>query len=142
MCPANCSGHGVCDCGQCMCDIGWGTEDCSCSLMPCPNDCNERGNCSCSVCECEEPYRGEDCMCDSTATCGACVNGLCCTADKLGVGDCTSDKCGLCLCNPGWEGETCDCSQAPCPGGCYDHGSMWLMAMCVTSRLHLWCVSV
>lgn len=32
-CPKNCSGHGTCKSGKCVCDDGWGSSDCSSKII-------------------------------------------------------------------------------------------------------------
>lgn len=36
-CPNDCSGHGVCTVGKCVCETGWGGVDCSKQVVPVPS---------------------------------------------------------------------------------------------------------
>ncbi|XP_017848030.1 attractin-like protein 1 isoform X2 [Drosophila busckii] len=59
-----CSGHGTCSDGDCLCDPMYRGE--ACEVAACPNNCTEaRGHGICKLeqerCECAEGYGGDDC---------------------------------------------------------------------------------
>lgn len=64
--------HGICECGRCLCRLGWTGDDCTCrtSNDTCiPPDggeiCSGRGTCICGACKCQETggnrYSGKYC---------------------------------------------------------------------------------
>ena len=56
-CPADCSGHGVCQNGTCACENGF--TGASCSLGACPNGCNApNGECVSNRCQCAPGFTG------------------------------------------------------------------------------------
>ena len=58
-CTKNCSGHGVCENGTCVCDVGYlGSY---CEVVSCPNNCSARGSCVHGACVCLASYKGEIC---------------------------------------------------------------------------------
>jgi len=60
-CPNNCSSHGTCENGFCVCDNNYVGNDCS-QLRGCPNDCSGHGTCqSNGVCTCDSGYVGTSC---------------------------------------------------------------------------------
>jgi tenascin len=70
-CPGGCSGHGICDLdnGLCDCHTGFQSEDCS--VVSCPNNCNGRGVCNpnTATCECSSLYSGFDCSFEVSSLC-------------------------------------------------------------------------
>ncbi|XP_077576342.1 integrin beta-1-like [Stigmatopora nigra] len=82
-----CGGHGKCECGQCICDNDWTSEDCSCtfdttSCMASNQQlCNNNGMCECGSCRCDPPYGGPTCEscpsclspCENYAECVDCL---------------------------------------------------------------------
>ncbi|XP_030564001.1 attractin-like protein 1 [Drosophila novamexicana] len=59
-----CSGHGTCSDGDCLCDPMYRGE--ACNVAACPNNCSEaRGYGICKIeqerCECNDGYGGDDC---------------------------------------------------------------------------------
>ena len=130
VCPNDCSMHGLCVDGACVCAPGYAGRSCEESLpIPagalavsvdsarrCPNKCWGRGVCLLGgVCDCEPGYVGEDC-----ASVGACPQD--CSRNGLCVH-------GSCHCSPGWSGDDCSRPLA-CPHDCSDHG------VCVHGRCH------
>lgn len=83
-----CGGRGRCECNLCVCDKGWGGDDCSCYLgsetCMAKNQqvCNGRGYCQCGTCVCHGPrYFGPTCeicpmclgVCQQKAECVECL---------------------------------------------------------------------
>lgn len=83
-----CGGRGRCECNLCVCDEGWGGDDCSCYLgsdtCMAKNQqvCNGRGYCQCGTCVCHGPrYFGPTCeicpmcvgVCQQKAECVECL---------------------------------------------------------------------
>jgi hypothetical protein len=69
-CPNSCSGHGVCNFGSCICDIGWEGLACNQSKLFnifanvtgfCSNNCWNHGDCVDGQCTCNSGYLGVDC---------------------------------------------------------------------------------
>merc|ERR1719502_2494387 len=59
-CADNCSGHGDCVDGTCLCSLGFFGE--SCDQKACPLNCNGHGTCQPSgSCECTAGWTGEAC---------------------------------------------------------------------------------
>jgi hypothetical protein len=98
-CTDDCNGHGSCNVGECICELGWSGITCAtqdCSKL---NDCSGHGNCTDGACTCNERWGGEKCdmfTCDDKAAAdaqctghGACLNGVC----VCGVGF-TGPDCG------------------------------------------------
>ena len=77
-----CSGHGVCSCGECVCEPPWSGPACDCRQDPdrcrSPDSpdvlCSNRGECPCDRCVCTaEWYTGE--FCEVCETCQSiCLN--------------------------------------------------------------------
>ena len=124
LCPSDCSDHGQCVNGTCVCDAGYTGEDCG-ILNQCPNGCSGHGRCVMAECQCDAAYTGDDCS--WAASCynfcsgrGKCIDDAC-RCDKLYTGiDCSEPKCpndcsgkgdcvkGVCICEPGFKGASCE----------------------------------
>lgn len=138
VCASNCSSHGTCWQGRCLCNPGYEGYDCS---QPSQCDCSSRGVCAHGRCFCDPGFDGE--RCELAARClnscsghGQCMHGRCaCAAGYTGLdcselvpcplgcsgrGICVS---GGCLCMDGFLGEGCERS-VPCLGEpeCAGHG--------------------
>ena len=145
-CPANCSAHGNCWMGRCLCDPGWEGHDCALA-QSC--ECNGRGFCGHGRCFCDPGYDGPHCeiaaQCPSNCTGhGSCVHGRCtCDAGYSGSDCADIVQCpgeggpcslrgicvnGLCFCNAGASGDGCEVTL-PCPGApdspCHGNGVCW-----------------
>ena len=106
-CPCtgvDCSGHGACHNGVCVCSDGYAGPNCD--FDPCAgNDCSGHGTCSRSSgkCTCEAGFGGDDCSqggggCEEDKHCGI-------FGESTFGGQCTD---GECVC---WTGYTCpDCA--------------------------------
>lgn len=66
-CPRNCSNHGACILGICICDVTpderYDGEYCSQKVKRCPDDCTAQGNCNTTngVCTCFAGWSGPSC---------------------------------------------------------------------------------
>lgn len=60
-CPQNCSRHGACSGGSCICDGGWDGDACDREI--CPNSCSGHGHCDTErrSCFCKDGWSGSDC---------------------------------------------------------------------------------
>ncbi|OCT82784.1 hypothetical protein XELAEV_18025318mg [Xenopus laevis] len=129
-----CSGHGNFTIDSCICNQGWGGENCSEPL--CPLGCSGRGTCIEGMCVCEPDYTGEWCtdlLCpEECSPHGLCQDGQCicqdpytglgctelrCPGDCLGKGRCAN---GTCVCQDGYAGE--DCGRMWCINACSGRG--------------------
>ncbi|XP_036371793.1 N-acetylglucosamine-1-phosphodiester alpha-N-acetylglucosaminidase [Megalops cyprinoides] len=110
--PEDCSGHGECVEGECVCHAGWRGPTCSNLTCQAPS-CGDHGLCSQYGCICDAGWKGSNCSeecepgfygdgCNQTC---ACLNG----------GVCDSVH-GGCTCPAGFHGVSCE--QA-CPVGFY-----------------------
>jgi hypothetical protein len=84
-CPGNCSGHGRCEYGKCVCIPGRVGEACQ-QALKCVNNCHSHGICKAGSCHCYPGYVGSDCGVE-----------LPCVNNCSGQGACTL---GQCFCNP------------------------------------------
>lgn len=102
-CPNNCTGHGGCIDGACVCDAGWAGDDCA--QRSCGADCEHGGLCHEGTCYCKPGFHGPNCqytLCpDGCNGHGLCIN-------------------GTCTCEDGWVGL--DCAELSCPRDCGGHG--------------------
>lgn len=130
-CPDDCSGHGRCVKGMCLCDEFFTSDNCHVDTRLCKNDCSHHGTCHNAVCTCEPGFGGDDCSVQGDKCAQLCVHGACtgtgntfpcvcssaswtgalcdqstCPADCSHRGTCTN---GRCVCEPGFRGD--DCSQ-------------------------------
>ncbi|OCT85075.1 hypothetical protein XELAEV_18023238mg [Xenopus laevis] len=129
-----CSGHGNFTVDSCICNQGWGGENCSEPL--CPLGCSGRGTCIEGMCVCEPDFTGEWCtdlLCpEECSPHGLCQDGQCvcqdpyiglgctelrCPGDCLGKGRCAN---GTCVCQDGFAGE--DCGRMWCINACSGRG--------------------
>ncbi|XP_030836336.1 teneurin-3-like isoform X2 [Strongylocentrotus purpuratus] len=145
-CPGDCSGHGECLRGQCLCQEQYTGDDCSQGV--CPVLCSGRGQYVHGFCECVGGWKGPECSIPwdqcLVADCsrhGVCLEGECvcsrgftgeaCQQEVL-VDDtlhCSNDtdcfpnaQClsGMCHCLEGWTGSTCEEEECILP--CSPHG--------------------
>ena len=103
-CENDCSGHGRCNNGTCMCAPGYTGDDCS--IVLCPQDCSSRGSCVNGTCMCAPRWLGADCS----------------------VKDCEHGRYSpvkeKCVCETGFTGEWCQRNDtADSCGGCSGHGT-------------------
>ncbi|XP_065937722.1 uncharacterized protein [Magallana gigas] len=58
LCPSNCSGHGVCNTGNCSCEVGFGGSDCSFDILSPPViwESTPTGTCDKSLHQCSRIY--------------------------------------------------------------------------------------
>ena len=108
-CPRNCSYHGVCQFGNCICDNGYYGIDCS--NISCPGDfCyyDENLEQQCTHC-CSAPYQFAD-----TDTYIPDLRKVACDHKHKGVSNGICDGFGSCQCRPPFM--TRDCSVKDCPG--------------------------
>ena len=110
-CINDCSQHGACLNGTCVCDLNWGGDDCS-LLSTCGGhtqltvNCSGHGACQNGTCACDDGWGGADC------------SSINCMNDCSGRGICAN---GTCACDFGWRGG--DCSAVSCPNDCSGHGT-------------------
>ncbi|KAF5903122.1 integrin beta-like protein 1, partial [Clarias magur] len=121
-----CGGHGICDCGKCLCDDDWFGEACqyreNCKLSKreskdlCRNAhgvvCSNAGKCHCGSCICHNSdgkglISGPHCECDDSQCLDEDSGEVC-----GGHGMC---YCGNCYCSAGWHGDKCEfqCDISP-----------------------------
>ena len=90
---ADCSGHGACTAGKCVCDAGYSGTHCKTKAAACRTaaDCSNNGKCTAGKCVCNDGFSGAKC---SELTCNKrrCANGTEC--------DCTTGKC---ICSAGYH---------------------------------------
>eukprot|EP00300_Choanocystis_sp_HF-7_P033038 c4525_g1_i1.p1 GENE.c4525_g1_i1~~c4525_g1_i1.p1 ORF type:complete len:583 (+),score=86.28 c4525_g1_i1:46-1794(+) len=113
-CANECSGHGQCELGQCVCDQMWqgGGGDCSAESVPCPDDCSGHGHCDIETgrCACVGGFAGESCDQEMFLCLHNCSgNGVC------------DQSLSKCICAQGFSGE--DCAESTCPNACSNHGT-------------------
>lgn len=101
-CPRNCSGHGQCDDGDCICNLDWTGHACDRMLL-CPNNCSGHGLCQHGQCFCDPGFNGTSCAIYSGCLPG---NGQ---PDCSGHGTCAH---GQCFCDKNFEGDGCEISAA------------------------------
>jgi len=108
-CKNNCSNHGECRNGTCVCHANvfghW--QGPLCDRLRCPNDCSGNGVCHNGTCACDKTYGGDACELRVCAPFNT-SRGVC-----SGHGVCHEGACG---CKRGWEGEACDIKnmEGPC----------------------------
>ncbi|KAK0051511.1 N-acetylglucosamine-1-phosphodiester alpha-N-acetylglucosaminidase [Biomphalaria pfeifferi] len=107
----DCSGHGSCDIGTCLCQGHWSGP--GCETLTCPNSCSSHGQCTEDGCQCDPGWLGINCSLtcqdgwygDKCSLPCLCENGASC-----------SPITGDCLCLPGYTGKNC---QEACLLGYY-----------------------
>ena len=136
-CLNECSHHGECSDGVCVCEAAFTGNDCSLDSCGVGNTCSTHGSCHDFACKCDSGWTGFDC---SQQRCpndcfnrGDCVSGKCICAPGYFGDDCALETCAnnctghgtcednSCQCFAGWEGN--DCSSKTCPSGCAGHGT-------------------
>lgn len=128
---SQCSGHGTCLDGSCMCEKHYAGVDCTTFIAEDVHDecadpsCSGHGRCDVGLCRCEAGWTGGSCetqaRCpqDCNSPSGRCIDGFCrcedgyagaacdqvvCLHSCYGHGDCNN---GRCSCYDGWDGEEC-----------------------------------
>ncbi|KAK1794964.1 hypothetical protein P4O66_010161 [Electrophorus voltai] len=102
--PEDCSQHGACVDGQCVCHPGWAGPTCANLMCQLPA-CGDHGICTPDGCVCDAGWMGANCSqectegfygdgCNQSCTC---VNG----------GSCDSVH-GRCTCPAGFQGDSCE----------------------------------
>eukprot|EP00301_Raphidiophrys_heterophryoidea_P019017 c4003_g1_i1.p1 GENE.c4003_g1_i1~~c4003_g1_i1.p1 ORF type:complete len:446 (+),score=111.23 c4003_g1_i1:59-1339(+) len=116
-CPQNCSGHGLCNNAACVCDDGFGGDDCSrvVEVSGCPNYCSGHGLCLWAggkyQCSCRDCYSGVSCS----------ESAVWCPGNCSGHGMCQCD--GTCSCQSGYSGEACQEVESTCSELSYCSGN-------------------
>ncbi|XP_066538637.1 N-acetylglucosamine-1-phosphodiester alpha-N-acetylglucosaminidase [Hoplias malabaricus] len=113
LCPSeDCSQHGTCVDGQCVCQPGWTGPNCA-NLTCQPPACGDHGVCTPDGCVCDAGWIGANCSQEcATGFYGDGCNQNC--TCKNG-GSCDSVH-GLCTCPAGFHGVSC---EEECPLGYY-----------------------
>ena len=109
-CPNDCSGHGDCVNGKCVCDFDYSGVDCGNGghlkveiFGPrCKNNCSNNGLCDGGKCLCNLEWTGE-----------SCEQRLYCANNCSGHGLCHN---GNCFCDPGYNGTSCHIYSGCLPG--------------------------
>jgi len=110
-----CSEHGLCSRGKCLCEVGWSGVFCSTANRAhtkpttCERDCGENGQCLFGKCFCNPGYTGDRCEKSEFLPC---------------LNDCSSRgvcHLGQCYCHPGFEGADC-ATERKCKSSCGTHG--------------------
>ena len=101
----DCSSHGTCVNGTCVCSGNF-TGD-ACEKARCPMDCSSHGTCVDGECACAPGFTGVGCELHA------------CPAACHERGTCDHST-GICKCDPGWSGAGCE--HAACPNDCNGHG--------------------
>ncbi|XP_072171357.1 teneurin-3-like [Diadema setosum] len=145
-CPGDCSGHGECLRGNCLCQEEYTGDDCSQGI--CPVLCSGRGQYVHGFCECTGGWKGpecnipwDQCLVADCSSHGVCMEGVCvcsrgftgpaCEEEVLvdNTPHCNNDtdcfnhaQCisGMCHCLEGWSGPTCEEEECVLP--CSPHG--------------------
>ena len=122
----DCSGHGYCVTGSCVCRAGWRGD--LCHLVDdeerrCQPDCSGHGvwDTHGAECVCQEGYSGESCSIGQYVPTLSLLSSLTptelCDLDCGPRGHC---EAGGCVCNSGWHGERCHLQL--CDPRCSNHG--------------------
>ncbi|XP_033754725.1 N-acetylglucosamine-1-phosphodiester alpha-N-acetylglucosaminidase-like isoform X2 [Pecten maximus] len=126
--PEDCSGHGQCVMGRCICYYPWTGQ--GCTKLRCYKDCSFNGRCTPRGCVCNAGFHRLDCneRCSEgrygkgcTGVC-VCLNGATCNTED-GSCDCAPGYKGLAcgeVCDYGYYGEGCN-RVCQCKGGCSCH---------------------
>jgi len=121
--PMDCTGHGMCVKGKCLCAAGWGQKVGAlganvCEDAVCPIDCGKHGMCKGNVCVCQEGWQGPACREPK------------CAGDCNGHGQCTflsANGPGECVCDYGFKAPDCKGLALyqmlfKCPNECHGNG--------------------
>ncbi|CAC5374275.1 NAGPA [Mytilus coruscus] len=111
--PLDCSGHGTCKDGKCLCNTNWGGS--ACDHLSCQNHCSHHGTCTNDGCTCEAGWMGDNCntSCSQGYYGKNCVQQCSCSHGSTGTCDAVNGKCD---CQPGFTGQLC---ENECPVGFY-----------------------
>ncbi|XP_072536180.1 N-acetylglucosamine-1-phosphodiester alpha-N-acetylglucosaminidase [Salminus brasiliensis] len=110
--PEDCSQHGACVDGQCVCQPGWTGPACA-NLTCQPRACGDHGMCTPDGCVCDAGWLGSNCSQECAA--GFYGDGCNQTCKCLNGGSCDSVH-GRCTCPAGFYGDSC---EEECPLGFY-----------------------
>ncbi|XP_007228925.3 N-acetylglucosamine-1-phosphodiester alpha-N-acetylglucosaminidase [Astyanax mexicanus] len=110
--PEDCSQHGDCVNGQCVCQPGWTGSECA-NLTCQPTVCGDHGMCTPDGCVCDAGWRGANCSQECSA--GFFGDGCKHKCKCLNGGSCDSVH-GQCTCPAGFYGDYC---KEECPLGFY-----------------------
>ena len=99
ICADDCSGHGICEQGQCFCDLPFSGPKCDRVVKKsCPDNCyDENGFCDerTGACICRRGFEGDSCENPMECEDPTCSHrGVC--------------SYGECVCIPGYSGKTCE----------------------------------
>ncbi|XP_045192080.2 N-acetylglucosamine-1-phosphodiester alpha-N-acetylglucosaminidase-like [Mercenaria mercenaria] len=107
----DCSGHGICELGECHCHGYW--KGVNCDILECPGNCNKRGVCTEVGCVCLPGFHGKDC----SSSCKVGWYGNQCDQRCQCENNASCDSVsGRCSCEPGYSGRLC---QYRCKLGYY-----------------------